>query len=127
DRRSFPLESAKVRPIGHGIDVNEFNCFDRSGRWGVHAFVLGRYSFAKGIETILCGVAQVEGVEVEVRDTSLNGLEQKHHRDLERLSVPLNNAVPRTQVPELLANADVLLNNMEANAPDKDVPRTSTS
>src|SRR6266704_2377664 len=44
DRRSFPLDSSKVRPIGHGIDVNEFACADRSGRTGVHALVLGRYS-----------------------------------------------------------------------------------
>ena len=43
DRRSFPLESAKVRPIGHGIDVNEFACAERSGRDGVRALVLGRY------------------------------------------------------------------------------------
>ena len=99
--------------------MNEFNCFDRSGRRGVHALVLGRYSPAKGIETILRGAAQVEGVEVEVRGTSLNGLEQKHRRDLERLGVPLGDAVPRAQVPELLAGADVLLNNMEAGAPDK--------
>src|SRR5712691_7167094 len=35
DRRSFPLESAKVRPIGHGIDVREFSCGDHSGRTGV--------------------------------------------------------------------------------------------
>src|SRR5439155_117193 len=119
DRRSFPLESAKVRPIGHGIDVNEFNCFDRSGRRGVHALVLGRYSPAKGIETILRGAAQVEGVEVEVRGTSLNGLEQKHRHNLERLGIPLGDTVPHAQVPELLAGADVLLNNMEAGAPDK--------
>ena len=26
DRRSFPLESAKVRAIGHGIDLSEFPC-----------------------------------------------------------------------------------------------------
>jgi hypothetical protein len=32
DRRSFPLASPKVRPIGHGIDVNEFACSDRAGR-----------------------------------------------------------------------------------------------
>ena len=29
DRRSFPFESAKVRPIGHGIDVDEFICAER--------------------------------------------------------------------------------------------------
>jgi glycosyltransferase involved in cell wall biosynthesis len=119
DRRSFPLESAKVRPIGHGIDVNEFHCSNRSGRNGVRALVLGRYSPAKGIETILRGAAQVEGVEVEVRGTALNGLEKQHRRDLERLGVPLGDGVPRAQVPELLASADVLVNNMEAGAPDK--------
>ena len=119
DRRSFPLESPKVQPIGHGIDVMEFDCFERRGRNGVRALVLGRYSPAKGIETILRGAAQVEGVEVEIRGTALNGLEQRHRSELERLGVPLGDAVPRTQVPELFAGADVLVNNMEAGAPDK--------
>jgi glycosyltransferase involved in cell wall biosynthesis len=119
DRRSFPLDSAKVRPIGHGIDVNEFNCPDRRGRDGVRALVLGRYSPAKGIETILRGAAEVEGVEVEVRGASLNGREEQYRRGLERLGVPLGDAVPRAQVPELFARADVLVNNMEAGAPDK--------
>jgi glycosyltransferase involved in cell wall biosynthesis len=119
DRRSFPLESAKVRPIGHGIDVSEFDCADRRGRNGVHALVLGRYSPAKGIETILRGAAEVEGVEVEVRGTSLNDLEERHRRDLEKLGMPLGDAVPRAQVPQLFARADVLVNNMEAGAPDK--------
>jgi glycosyltransferase involved in cell wall biosynthesis len=119
DRRSFPLDSAKVRPIGHGIDVNEFNCPDRRGRDGVRALVLGRYSPAKGIETILRGAAEVEGVEVEVRGASLNGQEEQYRRGLERLGVPLGDAVPRAQVPELFARADVLVNNMEAGAPDK--------
>jgi glycosyltransferase involved in cell wall biosynthesis len=119
DRRSFPLDSAKVRAIGHGIDVNEFNCPDRRGRDGVRALVLGRYSPAKGIETILRGAAEVEGVEVEVRGASLNGREEQYRRGLERLGVPLGDAVPRAQVPELFARADVLVNNMEAGAPDK--------
>src|SRR5436309_16094607 len=41
DRRSFPLDSAKVRPIGHGIDVSEFACTDRSEHDRVRALVLG--------------------------------------------------------------------------------------
>src|SRR5205807_4875521 len=44
DRRSFPLESAKVRAIGHGIDVSEFACNARSAGPRVPALVLGRYS-----------------------------------------------------------------------------------
>jgi glycosyltransferase involved in cell wall biosynthesis len=119
DRRSFPLESPKVRAIGHGIDVNEFACTDRAGRNGVHALVLGRYSPAKGIETILRAVQQVEGAEVRIHGVALNQLERRHRSELERLGVPLGDAVPRAQVPELLADSDVLINNMEAGAPDK--------
>ena len=119
DRRSFPLDSQKVRPIGHGIDVSEFACTDRSGRTGLQALVLGRYSPAKGIETILRAVQQVEGAEVQLHGVALNELERRHRSDLERLGIPLGDAVPRAGVPELLANSDVLVNNMEPGAPDK--------
>ena len=119
DRRSFPLASRKVRPIGHGIDVNEFTCADRTGRGGVRALVLGRYSPAKGIETILRAVQQVDGTEVELHGVALNELERRHRTDLERLGIPLGDAVPRAQVPLLFARSDVLVNNMEAGAPDK--------
>src|SRR2546427_3487304 len=119
DRRSFPLDSSKVRPIGHGIDVSEFSCTDRAGRNGLQALVLGRYSPAKGIETILRAVQQVEGAEVQLHGVALNDLERRHRGDLERLGIPLGDAVPRAQVPELLARSDILVNNMEAGAPDK--------
>jgi glycosyltransferase involved in cell wall biosynthesis len=119
DRRSFPLTSPKVRPIGHGIDVNEFTCTDRTGRSGVRALVLGRYSPAKGIETILRAVQQVDGTEVQLHGVALNALERRHRTDLEKLGIPLGDAVPRSQVPELFAQSDVLVNNMEAGAPDK--------
>ena len=119
DRRSFPLDSSKVLPIGHGIDVNEFKCSDRAGRDGLQALVLGRYSPAKGIETILRAVQQVDGAEVELHGVALNELERRHRGELERLGVPLGDAVPRAAVPELFARSDVLVNNMEAGAPDK--------
>src|SRR6266511_4188770 len=114
-----PLVWAKVRPIGHGIDVNEFTCADRSGRSGVRALVLGRYSPAKGIETILRAVTQVDGVDVELHGAALNEDEQRHHRELMRLGFRLGGVVPRSEVPDLLSRADVLVNNMEAGAPDK--------
>jgi glycosyltransferase involved in cell wall biosynthesis len=119
DRRSFPFDSPKVRPIGHGIDVNEFACTDRSGRTGLQVLVLGRYSPAKGIETILRAVRQVERAEVQLHGVALNELERRHRRELESFGVPLGDAVPRARVPELLAGADVLVNNMEPGAPDK--------
>ncbi len=119
DRRSFPLESAKVRPIGHGIDVSEFGCSERPGHDGVRTLVLGRYSPAKGLETILRGVQQVDGVEVELHGAALNELERRHRDELAQLGLPLGDAVPRTQLPALFARSDVLVNNMEAGAPDK--------
>jgi glycosyltransferase involved in cell wall biosynthesis len=119
DRRSFPLESAKVRPIGHGIDVSEFDCSERSAHDGVRALVLGRYSPAKGLETILRGVQQVDGIHVELHGAALNELERRHRDELERLGTPLGEAVPRAELPALFARSDVLLNNMEAGAPDK--------
>ncbi|HEY3017614.1 MAG TPA: glycosyltransferase family 4 protein [Gaiellaceae bacterium] len=127
DRRSFPLESAKVRAIGHGIDVGEFACADRSGRTGLRALVLGRYSPAKGIETILRAAQEVDGLELEVRGAALNGLERRHREELSRLGFRLGDAVPRSQVPELFARADVLVNNMEAGAPDKVVYEAAAS
>jgi glycosyltransferase involved in cell wall biosynthesis len=119
DRRSFPLESAKVRAIGHGIDVGEFDCADRNSHAGLRALVLGRYSPAKGIDTILRAVQQVDGVDVELHGAALNAFEERHRRELEGLGFPLGDVVPRKELPELFARADVLVNNMRAGAPDK--------
>jgi glycosyltransferase involved in cell wall biosynthesis len=119
DRRSFPLDSAKVHAIGHGIDVNEFTCAERGGRRGVSALVLGRYSPAKGIETILRAVDQVDEVSVELHGAALNELERRHRAELQQFGHELGDAVPRAEVPELFRRADVLVNNMRAGAPDK--------
>jgi len=119
DRRSFPLDSAKVRPIGHGIDVNEFSCADRPAHEGVHALVLGRYSPAKGLPTILDAVGQVDGVTLEVHGAALNALEHAHRDELRRFGLELGDAVPRADLPRLFARADVLVHNMRAGAPDK--------
>jgi glycosyltransferase involved in cell wall biosynthesis len=119
DRRSFPLDSAKVRPIGHGIDVSEFSCTPRAAGPHLRALVLGRYSPAKGIGTILRAVREVDGVDVRLHGVALNELERRHRGELAELGFELGDAVPRAQVPQLFAQSDVLLNNMEAGAPDK--------
>ena len=119
DRRSFPLPSAKVRAIGHGIDVNEFFCADRKLHEGLHALVLGRYSPAKGLPTILEGVRRVDSVDVELHGAALNERERAHRRELERFGFELGDALPRADLPRLFARADVLVNNMRAGAPDK--------
>src|SRR5215210_992053 len=127
DRRSFPLSSAKVRAIGHGIDVDEFTCGTHADHDGLRALVLGRYSPAKGLETILRAVQRVDGAEVELHGAALNALEQRHRLELEQHGIPLGDAVPRAQLPQLFARADVLVNNMEAGAPDKVVYEAAAS
>ena len=62
DVRSFPLSSAKVVATGHGIDLDEFPCVERSTDRGLHLLSLGRYSQAKGIDTVLRAVAMVPEV-----------------------------------------------------------------
>jgi glycosyltransferase involved in cell wall biosynthesis len=119
DRRSFPLESAKVRPIGHGIDVNEFPCVGGHDDRPFRALVLGRYSPAKGLPTILEAGRLADGVELEVHGAALSELERRHREELERFGVPLRDAVSRAELPGLFARADVLVNNMRAGAPDK--------
>ena len=127
DRRSFPLPSPKVRAIGHGIDVSEFSCADRVGPPGIRVLVLGRYSPAKGLATILEAVRRVDGAEIELHGAALNELERTYRLELERFGVELGGPVPRAQVPELFARSDVLVNNMEAGAPDKVVYEAAAS
>jgi glycosyltransferase involved in cell wall biosynthesis len=139
DRRSFPIASGKVVPIGHGIDLAEFPCAERTGEGDFRLAVLGRYSRAKGLETILHGLklALDGGVDarLEVFGPALNAAEREHRAELERLvgelgldkRVRLGHAVLRAEVPDVLARARALVNNMEAGAPDKVVYEAAAS
>jgi len=139
DRRSFPIESKKVVPIGHGIDLAEFPCAERPNASDFRLAVLGRYSRAKGLETIVRGVKAAidEGVDVrlELLGPALNAAEREHRAELERLvgeleldkRVRLGHAVLRAEVPGVLARARALVNNMEAGAPDKVVYEAAAS
>jgi glycosyltransferase involved in cell wall biosynthesis len=131
DRRSFPLPSAKVRPIGHGIDVSEFTCVDGRRDGPLRALVLGRYSPAKGIDVILRALRLVldagRDVRLEAHGVTAAPIEVEHRRALGRLvgelelggHVELGGPLPRSEVPSLFARSDVLVNNMEPGAPDK--------
>jgi glycosyltransferase involved in cell wall biosynthesis len=131
DRRSFPIDSDKVRPIGHGIDVSEFPCVEPDPGPTLRLLVLGRYSPAKGIPVILRAVQQARAdgleVDVELHGTASNELERAHRRELEAFDVPLGDPVPRSEVPQLFARSDALVNNMQAGAPDKVVYEAAAS
>jgi len=131
DRRTFPLASPKVRPIGHGIDLDEFPCTQRAHPSDLRAVALGRYSEAKGLETVLKAVrlALDDGLDLRlgVHGPALTPEERAHRGELERLvgeldlakRVRLGHAILRSEVHGLFERADVLVNNMRAGATDK--------
>ena len=123
DRRSYPLDSPKVRAIGHGIDVEQFSADDTPARNGsLRLLALGRTSPSKGFMTLLeaLELAVERGVDatLELRGPSTTD-EERRHRDelLERMARPalrervrLEPPVPRTAVPKLLRDFDAVVN-----------------
>ena len=136
DARSFPLDSGKVRAIGHGIELAEFPCAAATGNGdALRLLALGRYSRAKGLDAIVRAVADVGEARLDVHGPALSVDERAHRSELDRLvaelglgeRVRLGDAVPRSFVPELLTKTDALVNNMRAGAPDKVVYEAAAS
>jgi glycosyltransferase involved in cell wall biosynthesis len=123
DRRSFPLDSPKVRGIGHAIDVERFSPGTAAGRDGPPLVVaLGRFARWKGHDTLLDGFARaVEGgldARLELRGPALTDDERAHREELRRRvessgvlrdRVELAPPLPRRELPALLARADALV------------------
>jgi glycosyltransferase involved in cell wall biosynthesis len=132
DTRTFPFDSSKVRALGHGIELGEFSCSpDPADEGPLHALVLGRYSPAKGLETILRGATLAGGVRVEAHGTDAEF--ESYKRGLEKLveelgvDAQLGGPVPRSEIPALFARSHVLINNMRAGATDKVVFEAAAS
>jgi glycosyltransferase involved in cell wall biosynthesis len=128
DYRSFPLPSRKLRAIGHGIDLEEFQCTPPREGSGTRLLALGRYSTAKGLDVAVAAVPLAgDDVELHVHGPALSDDERAHRGELERLvheleldgRVTIGDPVPRSEIPALFATHDALVNNMRAGAPDK--------
>jgi glycosyltransferase involved in cell wall biosynthesis len=128
DVRSFPLPSRKLRAIGHGIDLDEFPCSPPREGSGLRLLALGRYSTAKGLDVSVAAVPLAgDDVELHVHGPTLTDEERAHRAELEQLveeleldgRVTIGDAVPRSEIPGLLAAHDALVNNLRAGAPDK--------
>lgn len=135
DRRSFPLPTRKLVPIGHGIDMRAFPCAEAGTARPLRVLVLGRYSEAKGLATVIRAVAALPEARLAAYGPALNDAERAHRRELEALvaelgaagRVELGGPVARERVPELLAASDVLVDNMRAGAADKVVFEAAAS
>jgi glycosyltransferase involved in cell wall biosynthesis len=123
DRGSYPIRSSKLRPIGHGIDLERFAVRNGSPEGGsLRLLALGRTVPWKGYATLLDAFEQALGegldAELEIRGPSMKPEEHAHRADLvARIAgsaalvgrATLAEPVSRERVPELLATADALV------------------
>lgn len=128
---SFPLRSRKVHAIGHGIDLDEFPCQpSRSERQGpLRVVALGRYSPPKKLDELIEGVRLARGRGVDARidlyGTTGSPAAEVYKSTLERIVADpeygafasVGGPVPRTELPLLYAQADVVASDFIS--PDK--------
>ena len=140
DRRSFPLDSPKVRGIGHAIDVSLFAPpASRDASPTLRLLALGRTARWKGYETMLAALelAVAAGVdaELELRGPQLTDDERAHRRELEatvagsdvlRTRVRIEPPAPRAELPRLLAATDALLSATQPRGGARRSTRSST-
>jgi glycosyltransferase involved in cell wall biosynthesis len=127
EERTFPIHTKKLVAIGHGIDVSGLPCVERPERKPLTLLALGRTSPAKGLETIVRAVGDVERTKLRIVGPATTEEERMHKIGLERLVIDLglldrvdiSGPVPRHAVPDLYAQVDALVNDMRPGATDK--------
>ncbi len=124
DRASYPLESDKVRPIGHAIDVDAFRPRDHAPDGaGLSLLALGKTDPWKGFPLLLDAVERLvdQGIEtrLDIRGPHLTDAQRRHREELKARvgssgvlggRVRILDPVPRDRVPELMRAADAVVN-----------------
>ena len=122
DRRSVPLESHKVRAIGHGIDLAALPCVPERRPPLRRLLGLGRYAPVKGWETVIRALDELPDATLTIHGPQLTDADREHRLELERIAgdrVVLGDDVPYAQVPQLLGLADAVVNATHGNSADK--------
>jgi glycosyltransferase involved in cell wall biosynthesis len=127
DVRTVPLRSAKVRAIGHGIDVAAFPCVPERRPPLRRLLGLGRYAPVKGWETAVRALAQLPDATLALHGPLLTDSDRAHRPQLEALATELGvaerltfgGAVPYAAVPQLFGLADAVVNPTRGHAADK--------
>jgi glycosyltransferase involved in cell wall biosynthesis len=127
DARSVPIASSKVRSIGHGIETALFDCAERPGHDGLRLLSLGRYSEVKGHDVAVRALPALRGAQLTVCGEEATPNDAFIRARLGALArelglegrVRLLDAVPRGDVPRLLAEANVLVNATHGASADK--------
>ena len=135
DERSVPLGSAKVRAIGHGIDVAALPCVPERRPPLRRLLGLGRYAPVKGWETVLRALPELPEATLTLHGPMLTDVDREHRPWLEAMDqelgvrnrVTFGDAVPYAEVPHLLGLADALVNATTGNAADKVVYEAAAS
>ncbi|MGZ4333697.1 MAG: glycosyltransferase family 4 protein [Gaiellaceae bacterium] len=126
DARSFPIATAKLRAIGHAIDVERFDAAPVAPHAGpLRVLAFGRTARWKGLGTLLDAVALVDAVDLRICGPSLTSDEVAHRAELiaraeadpaVRGRARLLEPVTRDEVPGLIASADVVASPNEPRA-----------
>jgi glycosyltransferase involved in cell wall biosynthesis len=127
DERSVPLNSSKVRAIGHGIDVDALPCVPERRAPLRRLLGLGRYAPVKGWETVLRALPELPEATLTLHGPVLTDADRIHRPELERLAdelgvrgrVTFGAEVSYQEVPHLFGLADAVVNATRGNAADK--------
>lgn len=129
-RGSFPLQTPKLQPTGHAIDVARFAPAGGTRREGpLRLVALGRTARWKGYDTMLRGLelAVQQGCDalLEVRGPQLTDDERAHRDELEAMvaasptlsgRVRIEPPLARDEIPDRLRESDALLSATQPRA-----------
>jgi glycosyltransferase involved in cell wall biosynthesis len=127
DERSLPIQSSKVRAIGHGIDLTAFPCVHERRPPLRRLLGLGRYAPVKRWSTVLHALPELPEATFSIHGPMLTDADRRHRPELEGVALELGvaervtfgDAVGYSQIASLFGLADAVVNATRGNTADK--------